>query len=139
MSSDLSKENFQLGVTAGIACLEGVDKPREVMARTSIAYQAARKTERALYVNTKEIQKHLMDDQEILAAFPQALAAGGEFVVYYQPKVRIADKKHIWCGGTCTLGEMDRWSHLRDLFRSLRERAACADLTIICLSRYAVF
>ena len=86
------KREFQLGVTAGIACLEGVDKPREVMARTSIAYQAARKTGAgSIVVYTKEIQKHLMDDQEILAAFPQALAAG-EFVVYYQPKVRIADK-----------------------------------------------
>lgn len=86
------KREFQLGVTAGIACLEGVDKPREVMARTSIAYQAARKTGAgSIVVYTKEIQKHLMDGQEILAAFPQALAAG-EFVVYYQPKVRIADK-----------------------------------------------
>lgn len=86
------KREIQLGVTAGIACLEGVDKPREVMARTSIAYQAARKTGAgSIVVYTKEIQKHLMDDQEILAAFPQALAAG-EFVVYYQPKVRIADK-----------------------------------------------
>lgn len=86
------KREIQLGVTAGIACLEGVDKPREVMARTSIAYQAARKTGAgSIVVYTKEIQKHLMDDQEILAAFPQALAVG-EFVVYYQPKVRIADK-----------------------------------------------
>ena len=86
------KREFQLGVTAGIACLEGVDKPREVMARTSIAYQAARKTGAgSIVVYTKEIQKHLMDDQEILVAFPRALAAG-EFVVYYQPKVRIADK-----------------------------------------------
>lgn len=86
------KRELQLGVTAGIACLEDVDKPREVMARTSIAYQAARKTGAgSIVVYTKEIQKQLMDDQEILAAFPQALAAG-EFVVYYQPKVRIADK-----------------------------------------------
>lgn len=86
------KRELQLGVTAGIACLEGVDKPREVMARTSIAYQAARKTGAgSIVVYTKEIQKQLMDDQEILAAFPQALVAG-EFVVYYQPKVRIADK-----------------------------------------------
>lgn len=86
------KRELQLGVTAGIACLEGVDKPREVMARTSIAYQAARKTGAgSIVVYTKEIQKQLMDDQEILAAFPQALAAG-EFVVYYQPKVRLADK-----------------------------------------------
>lgn len=86
------KRELQLGVTAGIACLKGVDKPREVMARTSIAYQAARKTGAgSIVVYTKEIQKQLMDDQEILAAFPQALAAG-EFVVYYQPKVRIADK-----------------------------------------------
>lgn len=86
------KRELQLGVTAGIACLEGVDKPREVMARTSIAYQAARKTGAgSIVVYTKEIQKQLMDDQEILAAFPQALAAG-EFVVYYHPKVRIADK-----------------------------------------------
>lgn len=86
------KREIQLGVTAGIACLEGVDKPREVMARTSIAYQAARKNGAgSIVVYTKEIKKHLMDDQEILAAFPQALAAG-EFVVYYQPKVRIVDK-----------------------------------------------
>lgn len=86
------KREFQLGVTASIAGLEGVTKPREVMARTSIAYQAARKNGAgSIVVYTKEIQKHLMDDQEILAAFPQALAAG-EFVVYYQPKVRIADK-----------------------------------------------
>ena len=36
------KRELQLGVTAGIACLEGVGKPREVMARTSIACLAAR-------------------------------------------------------------------------------------------------
>ncbi len=87
-----ARREFQLGVTAGIASLKGVAKPREVMARTSIAYQAARKNGAgSIVVYTKEIQKHLMDDQEILAAFPQALAAG-EFVVYYQPKVRISDK-----------------------------------------------
>ena len=86
------RREFQLGVTAGIARLEGVAKPREVMARTSIAYQAARKNGAgSIVVYTKEIQKHLMDDQEILVAFPQALAVG-EFVVYYQPKVRISDK-----------------------------------------------
>ena len=86
------KRELQLGVTAGIACLEGVDKPREVMARTSIAYQAARKTGAgSIVVYTKEIQKQLMDDQEILAAFPPGPAAGA-LVVYYQPKVRLADK-----------------------------------------------
>lgn len=87
----ISRE-FQLGATVGVAGLAGIAAPRDVMARTSIAYQAARRRGAGSTVAfTQEIQKHLMDDQEILSAFPQALA-DGEFVVYYQPKVNLTDR-----------------------------------------------
>lgn len=86
------RREFQLGATVGMAGLDNITAPRDVMARTSIAYQAARRRGAgSTVVFTPEIQKHLMDDQEILSAFPQALK-DGEFVVYYQPKVNISDK-----------------------------------------------
>ncbi len=86
------KREFQLGATVGVAPLDKITAPRDVMARTSIAYQAARRRGAgSMVMYTQEIQKHLMDDQEILSAFPQALA-NGEFTVYYQPKVNISDR-----------------------------------------------
>lgn len=86
------KREFQLGATVGVASLEGITSPRDVMARTSIAYQAARRRGAGSMVwFTPEIQQHLMDDQEILSGFPKALESG-EFVVYYQPKVNISDR-----------------------------------------------
>ncbi len=86
------RREIQLGATVGVAGLAGISVPRDVMARTSIAYQAARRRGAgSTVVFTQEIQKHLMDDQEILSAFPQALA-DGEFVVYYQPKVNLTER-----------------------------------------------
>lgn len=86
------KREFQLGATVGVARLDKITVPKDVMARTSIAYQVARRRGAgSMVMFTQEIQKHLMDDQEILSAFPQALA-NGEFTVYYQPKVNISDR-----------------------------------------------
>lgn len=108
------KREFQLGATVGVAGLDGITKPRDVMSRTSIAYQAARRRGAGSTVAfTPEIQKVLMDNQEILSAFSQALASG-EFVVYYQPKVRISDRS------ICGAEALVRWFRQGELVPPMR-------------------
>lgn len=84
------------GATVGISSLHGIHAPREVMGRASIAYQAARqKGAGKAAVYTDDIKMQMMHVQSIISNFPMALKAR-EFVVYYQPKVDISQKKY--CG-----------------------------------------
>ena len=63
------------------------------MGRASIAYQAARqKGAGKAAVYTDDIKMQMMHVQSIISNFPMALKAR-EFVVYYQPKVDISQKK----------------------------------------------
>lgn len=81
------------GATVGISSLHDIHAPREVMGRASIAYQAARQRgagKAAMY--TDDIKMQMMHVQSIISNFPMALKAR-EFVVYYQPKVDISQKK----------------------------------------------
>lgn len=84
-------KEFLLGVTAGVSRLDDIPEPRQVMNRSSIAYQAARRRGAGSVVEyTAQLQDDLMRDESVLANFRQALA-GREFVVYYQPKVSLED------------------------------------------------
>lgn len=81
------------GATVGISSLKDIQVPRDIMARASIAYQAARRKgagKAARY--TEEVRMQMMHTQSIISNFPMALKAR-EFVVYYQPKVDISQKK----------------------------------------------
>ena len=83
---------FILGATVGYSNLIGVTHTRELMARSSVAYQQARKRGAGNVVCfTEEVRQALMADQSVLSNFLPALEAE-EFVVYYQPKVNIKDK-----------------------------------------------
>lgn len=84
-------KEFLLGVTAGVSGLDDVQEPRQVMGKSSVAYQVARRRGAGSVVEyTPELQRDLMKDESVLANFRQALAAR-EFVVYYQPKVSLED------------------------------------------------
>lgn len=86
-------KTFIFGATVGFANLKGVHFPREVMARVSIAYSAARRLGAGYVVEySDDIRRELMRIQSVLSNFITALN-GNEFEVYYQPKVRIKDKK----------------------------------------------
>ncbi len=99
------KKEFVFGATIGVGTLEGVDVPREVMARASIAYQAARlRGVGTVAYYSDEIQKQLMETQSIISNFVPALEKG-EFIVYYQSKVNIKDK--TICGAEALV----RWFH----------------------------
>lgn len=88
----IKEKEFIFGATIGISGLENVEVPREVMARASIAYQAARQRGTGSVVFfSPEIQRSLMETQSIISNFILALEAE-EFVVYYQPKVAISTK-----------------------------------------------
>lgn len=90
------EKTFVFGVTAGVSSLEGVEEPREVMARSSIAYQAARQRSAGTVIYySPEVRQNVMQAQSIVSNFVPALEAE-EFVVYYQPKVSISE--HRICG-----------------------------------------
>lgn len=91
-SDGMKEREFLFGATMGYSNMVGVDNPRDIMARTSIAYQAARKIGGGNCVEfTPEIQRDLMEKQAVISNFITALERG-EFIVYYQPKVNIYDK-----------------------------------------------
>ena len=86
-------KEFIFGATMGISTLENIKIAREVMARASIAYQAARQRGAGSVVFfSPEVQQELMKTQEIISNFLPALEAG-EFIVYYQPKVMISERR----------------------------------------------
>lgn len=85
-------KEFLFGATIGYSYLEGMEAPRDIMARSSIAYQAARARgagSAAEYSN--QIRQMIMERQTVLSNFAPALEKG-EFVVYYQPKVEIESR-----------------------------------------------
>lgn len=86
------EREFVFGATVGVSNLDGIKAPRAIMGRASIAYQAARQKSVGSVVEfTAEIERQLLANQSVVSNFLPALQAK-EFVVYYQPKVNIADR-----------------------------------------------
>ncbi len=86
------RKEFLFSATIGVSALENIETPRDVLARSSIAYQTARiRGVGTLVYYSEEIHKQLMENQTIVSQFAPALEAG-EFIVYYQPKVNINDR-----------------------------------------------
>ena len=86
-------KDFIFSATIGYSSTVGIRYPREVMARASIAYSAARRVGAGHVIEYSEnIKQELMKIQGVLSNFMAGLMAG-EFEVYYQPKVRIETKE----------------------------------------------
>ena len=86
-------KDFIFSATIGYSSTVGIRYPREVMARASIAYAAARRVGAGHVMEYSEnIKQELMKIQGVLSNFMAGLMAG-EFEVYYQPKVRIETKE----------------------------------------------
>lgn len=102
-SSAGKEKTFTFGATVGIGDLSELHSSREVIGRASIAYQAARQRGVGSAVRySEQIQQILMENQSIISNFMPALEAQ-EFVVYYQPKIRIDNH------GICGAEALVRW------------------------------
>lgn len=84
---------FELKATIGVTHLNGVEDAGEVMMRSSVAYQVARDKEgKGVAYYDEQKYSNIMKQKDISANFDDALKKG-DFVVYYQPKVRTKDSK----------------------------------------------
>ena len=103
--TEIKEKEFVFGATIGVGKLEDIRAPRDVMARASIAYQAARQQgSGTVAFYSPEIQNKIMEAQGIIASFLPALEAH-EFVVYYQPKGDANTNK------ICGAEALVRWMH----------------------------
>lgn len=101
--TEKGEKTFLFGATIGYSSLVGIHSPRDIMLRSSLAYQAARgRRANSAVEYTEEIQRGIMERQAILSNFIPALEAG-DFVVYYQPQVDMANKK------VCGAEALVRW------------------------------
>ena len=88
----MKEREFVFGATIGVSNLNGITVPRAIMGRASIAYQAARQKGVGSVVEfSPEIEQEILANQSIVSNFLPALQAK-EFVIYYQPKVNVADR-----------------------------------------------
>lgn len=102
--TEAKEKEFLFGATIGVSALDDVTDPKEVMARTSIAYQTARRRGAGKTVEyTEQVRQELMETQSIISNFIPALEAH-EFIVLYQPKVNIS--QHSICGAEAIV----RWN-----------------------------
>lgn len=94
-TSSGNKRKLNFSAKIGAAHLDGIRNPGEVMHRVSVAYQSikSRKDIQSIYF-CDELLEREMQMQEIIHGFDKAIA-NREFVVYYQPKVEINEKKLI--------------------------------------------
>lgn len=126
------EREFLLGATIGVADLDGVETPRDVMARCSTAYHVARrKGAGTLTRYTTEIQRKLMADQSIVSTFIPALD-NEEFVVYYQPKVNISDRS------ICGAEALVRWIKEGKIIAPMRFIPQLEQEGSICMLDYYV-
>lgn len=103
------KKSFVFGATVGYSKLEDITSPRDVMSRSSIAFQAARGMGGGSVVEYSDrLRTQLMARQEVISKFQFALASK-EFVVYYQPKVDVKTKK------VCGAEALIRWKQNGEL------------------------
>ena len=120
MTNGKVSKDFIFSATIGYSSTVGIRYPREVIARASIAYSAARRVGAGHVMEYSEnIKQELMKIQGVLSNFMAGLMAG-EFEVYYQPKVRI-ETKEIFGAEALYVGiEREGYQHRWSLFRFLR-------------------
>ncbi len=112
--TEIKEKEFIFSATIGVSTLEDIRASRDVMARASVAYQAARQrgSGTVAYYST-EIRNKLMETQSVISSFLPALEAH-EFVVYYQPKVDVNTNK------ICGAEALVRWMHEGELIPPMR-------------------
>ena len=94
-TSSGSKRRLNFSARIGAAHLDGIKNPGEVMHRVSVAYQSIKERKDILSIYfCRELLEKEMQMQEIIHGFGKAIA-NREFVVYYQPKVEVNDKRLI--------------------------------------------
>ncbi|MGN0666533.1 MAG: putative bifunctional diguanylate cyclase/phosphodiesterase [Huintestinicola sp.] len=77
------------------------DTMSDIMNKTSIAYNSARLDEKKDVVFFSPVLlEYALHRKEISTLFPKAVE-NGEFVVYYQPKIRLSDNKLCGCEALC--------------------------------------
>lgn len=90
------KRRLNFSAKVGAAHLDGgITIPGQVMHRVSVAYQSikARKDIKSIYF-CDELLEMEMQMQEIIHGFDNAIS-NREFIVYYQPKVEVGERKLI--------------------------------------------
>lgn len=94
-SNEKKSVEFVFGVTAGTAAFIDIHAPRDVMAKMSIAYAAARRSGPGSFMEySPQLHQKIMTDQSVISNFESALSTG-EFVAFYQPKVSISQRKVV--------------------------------------------
>lgn len=83
---------FSFGATVGGAHLDEKSNPGLVMMAINSAYLMARQNHHAIEYFSPQLMMNVMRQKEILANFKYAIN-NNEFIIYYQPKVRVSDKK----------------------------------------------
>ncbi|MGN1103197.1 MAG: putative bifunctional diguanylate cyclase/phosphodiesterase [Huintestinicola sp.] len=101
MGEGEAKQLYDVRLCMGIYEAGEDDNMSDVMNKSSIAFNAAKQDERKDVVFYSPIHlEAAIHKKEISTLFPKALE-NGEFVVYYQPKVRLADNKLCGCEALC--------------------------------------
>lgn len=95
------KQLYNLRLRMGIYEAVETDTMGDIMNKSSIAFNAAKSDERKDVVFFSPVLlEEAIHKKKISTLFPSALD-NGEFVVYYQPKVRLSDNKLCGCEALC--------------------------------------
>ena len=95
------RQLYNLRLRMGIYEAVETDTMGDIMNKSSIAFNAARSDERKDVVFFSPLHlEEAIHKKKISTLFPTALD-NGEFVVYYQPKVRLSDNKLCGCEALC--------------------------------------
>ncbi|MCI5751795.1 MAG: GGDEF domain-containing phosphodiesterase [Oscillospiraceae bacterium] len=101
MGEGVTKQPYSLKLRMGIYEAAEGDTMSDIMNKSSVAYNAAKMDERKDIVYfSPMLMEAALHKKEISTLFPKALE-NGEFVVYYQPKVRLTDNKLCGCEALC--------------------------------------
>lgn len=101
MGEGEAKQPYSLKLRMGIYEAAEGDTMSDIMNKSSVAYNAAKMDERKDVVFfSPMLMEAALHKKEISTLFPKALE-NGEFVVYYQPKVRLTDNKLCGCEALC--------------------------------------
>lgn len=95
------KQHYELKLCMGVYDASYGDTVSDIMNKASIAYNAAKGDgRRDVVFFSPELLEDALHKKEISTLFPKALE-NDEFVVYYQPKVRLSDNKLCGCEALC--------------------------------------
>lgn len=83
---------FSFGATVGAAHMTGHMSPGQVMMNINSAYLMARQHRYSIEYYSEKLLSDVMMQKEIFAKFKPAIQ-NEDFVIYYQPKVRVSDRK----------------------------------------------